>query len=303
MKWFKIIGAGIGIVFLIALFSAHSNRNIEQSVAASSFICEQGHSLPGEIVGVKGQEHFLYIRPDESSERVINTKATSILKTIQYHSIDSSTQVQLQCENGEWVRVQIKTPEWLSSVIGWVKKSTLEASLKEGEVREYSAEDIYWDNQTELHKDLIVKAINRIHKEDPRCRENIEVGSVAQSPTKSKPRHPVFFVTCGEGVNFVNVFFDAEDVASTKAFTAPSHINESTAINLCEEYAKQHATHSSTVNFSRFMDLAVTEHPNGRTSVMSSFTAKNDFNLELKYNIRCLLDEKGLIEANVIEAK
>jgi len=51
------------------------------------------------------------------------------------------------------------------------------------------------------------------------------------------------------------------------------------------------------------MDLAVTEHPNGRTRVNSTFTAKNSFNLEVKFKIACLLDENGFIEANINESE
>ena len=63
------------------------------------------------------------------------------------------------------------------------------------------------------------------------------------------------------------------------------------------------AAHPSTVEFSKFLDLAVNEHPSGRTTITSTFTAKNSFNLETKFNIRCLLDSKGLIEADVNEAQ
>lgn len=37
--------------------------------------------------------------------------------------------------------------------------------------------------------------------------------------------------------------------------------------------------------------------------VQSSFTAKNSFGLELKFNISCLLDENGFIEGNISEAR
>ena len=92
-------------------------------------------------------------------------------------------------------------------------------------------------------------------------------------------------------------------VGGGQAVAAVKHIDKNTAIQKCEEYAKNNATHPSTVDFSRFMDLAVTEHPNGNTTVISSFTAKNSYNLELKYNIRCLSNASGLFEANINEAK
>ena len=90
---------------------------------------------------------------------------------------------------------------------------------------------------------------------------------------------------------------------SSEAFRAPGHIGRARALDLCEEYAKAKAAHPSTVQFSKLLNLAVSEHPNGRTQVFSSFTAKNAFNLELKFDIRCLLHEGGLIEASINEAR
>ena len=81
------------------------------------------------------------------------------------------------------------------------------------------------------------------------------------------------------------------------------YIEKGRAVTLCENYARSKANHPSTVDFSRVFDLSVIDHLNGRTSVRSTFTAKNSFNLELRYNIRCLLDHKGLIEASVSEAQ
>jgi hypothetical protein len=57
------------------------------------------------------------------------------------------------------------------------------------------------------------------------------------------------------------------------------------------------------VGFSTFWDLAVMKHPNGNTTVESSFKAKNALGLELEYDIRCLLSPNGLIEANIFEKR
>ena len=98
------------------------------------------------------------------------------------------------------------------------------------------------------------------------------------------------------------MWFSKDDLGSEKVFEAAKHIDKATAISLCETYARNAATHPSTVDFSRVIDLAINEHPNGRTTVNSTFTAKNSFNLEIKFRIRCLLDATGLIEATVNEA-
>jgi len=145
----------------------------------------------------------------------------------------------------------------------------------------------------------LVRAVNRIHREDPRCKKYIDPATVALSPSKSQPGKPVFFLTCGTGSNAVNVFFTPEDIASPQTFHAPVYIDHAGAVDLCEAYAKNHSVHPSTVDFSRILDLTTVDTPNGNTTVTSKFTAKNSFNVELTFNIRCLLNKNGLIEGEV----
>lgn len=266
------------------------------------FLCEQGTAADGIIVDVMGSKGHL-LRKAPNGEKIINQKATDALGSPQYQMIDNSTKVQLQCADGNWARVQVVKPEWLKGHVGWVERSALAQPLMAGEFREFTEADFLWDNDTAGIKPVIIKAVNRIHQEDPRCREAIYPSSVAKSSMESKAqKKAVFFVNCGEGTNSVNVYFDAKRADDPTPFRAPGHIDQTRAIELCEAYSKANATHPSTVDFSRFMDLAISEHPNGRTQVISSFTAKNSFNLELKFRIRCLFDENGMIEANISEA-
>jgi hypothetical protein len=61
------------------------------------------------------------------------------------------------------------------------------------------------------------------------------------------------------------------------------------------------ATHPSTVSFSRIMDLSFDQAPSGRSQVLSTFTAKNSFGLELKYRVSCLFDGYLLVETAIAE--
>lgn len=167
---------------------------------------------------------------------------------------------------------------------------------------DYVESDFYWDKSTEPYKSIIVAGVNKIHRENSRCKE-MDPSSAYISSNKGTASNPIFYVTCGSGSNAFNAFFSKSDVASSSKLIATKHVDKSLAIKQCENYAKSNATHPSTVDFSKLMDLAITEHPNGNTTVISSFRAKNNFNLELKYNIRCLSNASGLFEANINEAK
>ncbi|MBX9862407.1 MAG: hypothetical protein K2Y42_06595 [Hyphomicrobium sp.] len=270
---------------------------------ASRFSCEHGVPADGAVVEVIGADsHPLRKKPN--GETIVNEKATAIIGSTVYQSIDNSTKVQVQCRDGDWIRVQITDPDWLKHQVGWVQAGVLAFKLPGGQTREFAANDFHWDGDTSKAKAQIIKAVNRIRREDARCRDSISPASVAKSAHQSKVKgRPVFYVTCGDGIKVVTVYFDAARANDQKPFTAPSHLNRPQAIQLCEAYAKSQATHPSTVSFSRFLDIAVNEHANGRTTVLSSFTAKNSFNLELKFSIRCLLDENGFIEGVVNEAQ
>jgi hypothetical protein len=139
------------------------------------FMCDQGQQAGGDIVDVSGGEHVLRQEPEPYSAMVINEKATRIMKYAQYHSIDSSTRVQIQCEKDDWVRVAITEPEWLAHVKGWTKREYLLPPRTPGEIRIYTKDDIPSDKNTKDHKEAIVEAINKIHKEHPKCNENISL--------------------------------------------------------------------------------------------------------------------------------
>ncbi len=291
----------LGVLFISALVSQSPEVNRSSSLN-QTFACEQGQPANGDVVDVIGSGHTLHMEPDAASPAVVNNKATRIFGETQYQSVDSSTRVQIQCEKGVWVKVQLTQPEWLADVQGWTKREYLLPPRASGEARTFTEQDIYWDDHTSKYKELVVRAVNRIHREDPRCKKSVDPATLALSPSKSRPGKPVFFLTCGMDLNAVNVFFTPEDVASPQPFQAPVHIDHTRAVDLCEAYAKNHSVHPSTVNFSRILDLAIVDTPNGSTAVTSRFTAKNSFDVELTFNIRCLLDENGLIEGIIYES-
>lgn len=275
-----------------------------EAQAASAEPCGSGSTKSGQILRVNGSDVVLRSAPNAKSEKLINQKATQILKTTQYLTIDNTVTVVEECTKGEWSRVRVKEPDWLqNSHIGWAQSSSLRGQKKDSDgIVEFTSADFVWDKKTSLHKKTIIAGVNKVHRENSRCK-TIDPGSAYISSSKGSPSDPVFYVTCGTGAGVFNAFFSKSEIEKSTTLAAAKHIDRSRAINLCESYAKSKANHPSTFSFSRVMDLAVNEHPNGRTTLTSSFKAKNSFNLELKHNIRCLLDANGLIEANISEAR
>ena len=266
--------------------------------------CESGTVRSGQKRRVNGSEHILHADADAGSPKLVNQKATRGLGKTHYLSISSSVTVMEECTLNGWSRVRVIEPNWLAdSHIGWVPTSALRSEERDSSgYIIFSEKDFDFDADTRPYRDIIIAGVNKAHREDQRCKK-IDTGTADISQSRGSPADPVFYVTCGEGVNVVNVFFSKSEIEKDKTLRAPQHVSRSSAIDACEQYAKQSATHPSTVKFSRIMDLAVTEHPNGRTTVISSFTAKNSFNLEEKFEIHCLMDATGLFEAEITQAQ
>ncbi|PQV53405.1 hypothetical protein [Paraburkholderia sp. BL21I4N1] len=271
--------------------------------AETALPCGSGSTTTGKSYSVNGQNILLLAAPKAGAAKLVNEKATSIMHTTQYMAIDNSVTVNEQCTQGPWSRVQVTDPDFLSVThIGWVPSSALrKPQVDASGQRVFTEADFQFDKATLPYKKVIIDGVNRIHRENDRC-SDIDPSSAYLS-SNSTQANPTFYVTCGKGTQVFNVFFTPRDVASGKKFEAPRNVDHTQAVAMCEAYAKSHATHPSTVDFSRVLDVAVSDGANGNTRVTSTFTAKNGYNLKLKYNIACLVNTSGLIEATISEAK
>lgn len=274
------------------------------SLAANIQSCGSESTRTGKTYKVNGSDINVRKGPGTNFGKIVNQKATRILKRTHYITIGNSVTVYEECSQGKWSKVRVTDPDYLSqSHRGWVASKFLRGKKVDSSGKEVFTEaDFFFDKKTRPYKNIIIAGVNKIHRENSRCK-NIDPSSAYISGSKGTKSNPVFFVTCGKGYKVFNVFFSKSDVEKDKKFRAKKHISKSRATDLCENYAKSNATHPSTVDFSRIMDLSVYETPNGRTRVTSTFTAINSFNLKIKHKISCLLDSNGLIEANINEAK
>lgn len=263
--------------------------------------CGDGGLALGDVVAVNG-DHVVHTSPSGASPKLRNEKASRALGRPHFHRIDGSATVRRLCVQAEWTEVQIVTPDWLTHVKGWVPSHTLR-TIERTAVgnRIYVEEDFYWDEDAAQFKTQIVATVNRITRENRNCGE-IDTASIAKSSSRSTPGDPVFFVTCGSGANVFNVWFRPGDAESSPSFAAMQPLGRSLAVDACEMVAKGAAVNPSTVEFSRILDMAYIPHVSGRARVVSTFTAKNALDLELRYRIDCLFEGTELIEVTIAEA-
>lgn len=281
--------------------AARAAATVPEPTANPASSCILGDGAPGDVVAVTG-DHEMHEAPDAAAARIKNEKASAALGETHYHQIDASTTVRRLCQIGDWTEVQIVTPDWLTSVRGWVPSSALRGIETSAEgARVFVEADFYWDDDTAKAKDQIVAVVNKIARENDNCPDP-DPSSVAKSADKSKPGNPVFYVTCGSGADVFNIWFRPGDATDGTTFDAVRLLSKAAASEACEQVAKSAAAHPSTVDFSRVMDLSYFAHKNGNVRVTSSFTAKNAFDLELKYDIYCFFEGNRLVEQSITEA-
>jgi hypothetical protein len=128
----KLLVACVFILSACNETSSVSNETKQASISvepptASEPTIECDGIIPNNnlIMDVIGNEHLLYTLPDDKAPAVVNNKASEIFGRIEYHVIDTSTRVQIHCDKGKWVFVQLTSPDWLTDVKGWTKHEYL----------------------------------------------------------------------------------------------------------------------------------------------------------------------------------
>lgn len=159
----------------------------------------------------------------------------------------------------------------------------------------FTEKDFYFDDKTRPHKSVIVKGVNKVHRENSQCKD-IDPSSAYISGGKGTKNNPVFFVTCGKGMNVHNVFFSKSDVEDDRAISAVEPVSRATAIAACSDAVKASAMFPSTVGVHLFSGTSVNTHANGRATVVMNFDAKNAIGNELPYQAKCLIMPDGKVE-------
>ena len=104
-------------------------------------------------------------------------------------------------------------------------------------------------------------------------------------------------------MDIFNVWFSPDDADSENPLSAVHPPSQTSAVSACEQTAVNAASHPSTVKFSRFMSLSFQTWKSGDAEVRSTFTAKNAFNLETKYDIVCSFTGSKMTDVSIAEAR
>ena len=267
----------------------------ELAAAPLPSACEGGGIATGETVAVK-ELTSLRLSPSAAADELVNENATRVLGERTPVTVSPSSTLKELCRQAEWSLVQIVE---LDHPPGWVPVSALRQIEKDATgSRVYVEADFFWDDDTTPFKSDLVQVVNRIVRENERCK-SVDPGTLAKSGNRGTKSDPVFFVTCN-GAEPFNVWFKPGDAKDPeRRLAAVANISKSEALTACEAAAKAAANNPSTVEFSTFWDVAFVPYPNGNSRLLSKFKAKNSFGVQGEFDIECFFEGAALKEQNI----
>ena len=142
----------------------------------------------------------------------------------------------------------------------------------------------YGINGVKKINELLPKAAELMSK-NPTCDK---LAYVAHSD-KGNPNNIIIFGDCNNGARF---YLSEKEIAEQNVPLSKKQKLEKMELqlmNACDEIVKSHLTHPSTFDKSIYRSGVTTDEY--KTTVLVGFTAKNSFNLELKYKAICVFND------------
>lgn len=282
------------VLFLILLLSLPS-FGLQQ--------CGEKSVMTGFIFKLKEEYRTLRNEPNIKSDLILNKTATQYSSTTQYVMIDNSCKIKELCYENGWSYVKVLEPEYLAdSHQGWVESKALKRyKIGKDNFFDFVEKDFYFTSSSQQYKELIVKAVNKIHRENIECK-TIFPDTATLITDKWEPEKVIFSVQCGSYPDAFSFNFSKEDIEKNIKFSPPKHLDKNVAIQKCEEYAKSISLYSDSLKFYGGSSLSISEKPNGRTQINTTAEAKDKYDGYIKYNIDCLVDSKGNVQGHATKA-
>lgn len=249
--------------------------------------------------------------PGTSFEKIINKKATSILKTTQYISIDDTTTVFEECTKDGWSWIRVIDPDWLQdSHRGWVASKYLDKGQDVGGdkyARKISSSALSPYTQKGYPK-TIAKYGSRLSEIESLRRKAAEMAVDSGkcdyvlmselSDSKSSLSHLHFWVDCK---NKQRIYLDEFQIkkGSQVLTQEEKSWNETSALSACKKAIKSRALIPSEVDIHTILGTSFYKAPTTHNVVLRmDFDAKNALGTEMPYTATCHFEpgEVGTID-------
>lgn len=309
----------IAVTIVVALFSRDDESS--QSTATNTKTaqiskqmpteCKDGALITGSQYNVIGTGINVRKGPGTNFDKIVNQKATDILKSTQYISIDDTTVVFEECINGEWSWVRVVQPDWLQdSHRGWVLSKFLDKGQDIGAdpyIRKISSTALL-PYDTKNYPKTVEKYGTRLGEIEQFRRKAAEMAVdsgkcdfaeiVEISDSKSSIEHLHFWVDCRNGERIRLDEF--EIVAKSAVLTQEEKAwDESSARSACRQAIESRSLIPSEVDIHDIIGTSFYEAPVTHNVVLTmDFDAKNAMGLEIPYMAKCYFQpgEVGEIE-------
>ncbi|WP_449471825.1 hypothetical protein [Sphingobium chungangianum] len=206
--------------------------------------------------------------------------------------------VREHCRVGNWSKIHTPTSNDVPRLAGWVPSSSLRKVKAAADGRRvYTEADFEWPEGSAGLRTAAVKVMNRIMEQRRECEALDHQSLVLNKTTKGK----VFSVPCFTAGEMLSFDFVAADATNGRSFAKVDPMEETEAVVACRNAVLSNATHPSTVDFPLGYDFRTGGE--GRTQVLMSATAKNAFNLELKFKVHCDFNGTNLTDFGMSETQ
>lgn len=206
--------------------------------------------------------------------------------------------VREHCRVGNWSKIHTPTSKDVPRLYGWVPSSELRKvpTATDGR-RIYAIGDFDWPKGRVAERAAAVTVMNRIMKERRECEALDHQSLVLNKTTKGD----VFSIPCFTTGEMLPFDFTAADATNGRSFAKVDPMEETDAVVACRNAVLSNASHPSTVDFPLGYDFRT--EGEGRTQVLMSATAKNAFNLELKFKVHCDFNGTNLTDFGMSETQ
>ncbi len=301
----KILGFIVMVVIMLAIFYGENERTEAKvsnsvSTSSSSSVCDASTVVTGKKYNVLGSAINLRKGAGTDFDKIINQKATRIMETPHYISIDDTTTVYEECTKNGWSWVRVIIPKWLqSSHRGWVESEFIDKGQDVGGDKysrkiSSSALSPYTEQG---YPETIAKYGSRLSEIEVLRRKAAEMAVDSAkcdyvlmsvlSDSKSSLNHLKFLVDCK---NKQRIYLDEFQIkkGSVVLTQKEKSWDEKSALSECKKAIKDRALIPSEVDIHTILGTSFYKAPITHNVILHmDFDAKNDLGVETPYTAKC----------------
>ncbi|WP_130538158.1 SH3 domain-containing protein [Thiomicrorhabdus indica] len=288
--------------------SSQSSTSMKHKPPAA---CDASTVITGKKYNVLGSGINVRKGPGASYEKIINQKATSIIKTTQYITIDDTTTVFEECTKEGWSWIHVTNPDWLKdSHRGWVASKFLDKGQNIGGDKYASkiSSSALSPYTKQGYPKTIEKYGSRLSEIESLRRKAAEMAVDSGkcdyvmmselSDSKSALNHLHFWVDCR---NKQRIYLDEFQIKKGAQVLTQEEKSwdESSAVMACQQAIKDRALIPSEVDIHTILGTSFYKAPTTHNVVLRmDFDAKNALGTEIPYSATCHFEpgEVGTID-------